>query len=40
MASYWSFAVGTALLVGAHWFVRRHPAPRTATSYNEDIAWI
>lgn len=40
MASYWSFAVGTALIVSARWLVRRRPAPRSAEAYNDDIAWI
>ena len=45
MASYWSFAFGTALIVSAGWFARHRPAPRAtparvAASYNDDIQWL
>ena len=44
MASYWSFAFGTALLVSAGWFVRhrdpRATASRVTSSYNDDIQWL
>ena len=40
MASYWTFAFGTALLVSARWFVRKQPVRRTAEAYNDDIAWL
>ena len=45
MASYWSLAFGTALLVSAGWFVRQRPAPRATvsritSSYNDDIQWL
>ncbi len=39
MASYVSFALGTALIVGVSLLVRRRPAHRFYVD-NDDIAWL
>ncbi len=39
MASYVSFALGTALIVGVSLLARRRPARRFSVE-NDDIAWL
>lgn len=40
MASYVSFALGTALIVGVSLFARRRPVRPSFAVGNDDIAWL
>lgn len=40
MASYVSFALGTALIVGVSLLARRRPVPPAFAVDNDEIAWL